>query len=850
MSHNKNPLFRAYFLVNLFASVAAAWWLLSIPAEAGGVYFGYSVSRIILLTAIVLVLSAGFWGLAKTWRDEYWVNAVAEFLRAKTGALPVLALLSAFLSLAGLFYFLTPALSVNLGGYYLRLAPVIGLLAVTGISSMLILALWSADRSRMKTWFPTLKASVYPAVILLILCAVIAWGKLGLTPDSVWWAAPGTPVTAAQVFAVWLIALTLMLLASRSDEPLARKNISRYIALDILLCVLIWLAAVWAWLPVPVVSDHFITPFFPPNAEFYPFSDAATYASGAQRLLIGEGLSSASASKPAYSLFLAILHLLAGQNYERAANLQSVLLGLIPVLMYLLATRLGGRGAGLIAAGIIIFRERNSLELTKVIEVSHSKMFMTDMPTLAFVLALVLLLVCWLERPRQRIILPLVLGGVLGLGVLLRGQVLVLIPVVLSASLVVLWRKWSLWFKTSLLIGLGGLLFLAPWLWRGFQQSRQVSLRETLPRTFMLATKYSLTPDQRQAPLPGESADAFDARMQRQIIRFIVEHPDYLAGFISAHFFHNQIESVLYLPQSLVVESVEAYVNRAPFWDEDWVGALPAETGFLLVLNLGLIALGLGTSWRRAGTRVFVPILVSVGYILSVSVARFSGWRFILPADWLTNLFYSIGLAQLTSMGVSLFSPRIELGDTPANAMDAAPRQPAWKAFGLAGVGLLLIGSIFPMAEAFFPRRYTPPTNQEALEMYRTAISSGEFVGAPSLEVLDIFLDQDGAQIVYGRGLYPRYLRSGVGFGGNNLVYNPASYSRLVLQLVGTYDGLVELPLQNAPEFVPNTADVLVFGCEGVDVVDALVVVIMMDGEASVLARSPWSGPVCPLPKP
>ncbi len=852
MQFSKTAFLRAYFFVVVAASVVAAWRLLSIPGDSeSGFLFGYSLSRLGLLAGIFLVFFAALWGCMKSLRDREWVHRIMEFFDAKRWSRPLLLFLSVLLFLAGYYFFLTPALANGLGGYFPRLAPVIGLLTAAGGSTLLGLALLFGDWSRAKTWRRTVSAGIYPAVILAILSLIVAWGKIGLTPDIVWWAAPGTPVMTTQVFAVWLIALAFVLLSPRLDRLLTSvKKIPKSIALDAVLCTLIWLAAVWAWLPVPVTSDHFITRFFPPNAEFYPFSDAATYASGAQRLLIGEGLSSASASKPAYSLFLAVLHLIVGQDYVRTANLQSVLLGAAPVLMYLLTARLGGRAAGLIAAGMVILRERNALELTKVIEVSHSKMFMTDMPAFAFVLALVLLMVYWLEMPRQRMILPLLLGGMLGLGVLLRGQVLVLIPVGLLASLIVLWRNRSVWIKTSLLIGAGSLLFLAPWLWRGFQQSRQVSLRETLPRTFMVATKYSLTPSQRQAPLPGESADAFDARMQKQIIQFVLEHPDYVAGFISAHFFHNQIESVLYLPQSLAVEAPQAYIQRVPFWNEDWAGEFPAESACLLVLNVGLIALGLGASWKRAGTRIFVPILISVGYILSVSVARFSGWRFILPADWLTSLFYSIGLAQLTLMGISIFSPRIELDDAPEGATDAPSRQPAWRAFGWVGVGLLFIGSIFPVAETLFPRRYTSPTNREALEMYQAAISAAEMIDAPSLEVLDAFLSQEGAQAVYGRGLYPRYLRPGLGFGGNNLVYNPAPYSRLILQVVGTYDGLVELPLQNVPRFVPNTADVLVFGCVGEGVIDALVIVVAMDGETSVLTRSPWIEPACPLPKP
>jgi hypothetical protein len=854
MNSGKKSTFQLYFLIILLASIVAAWKLLLIPGESeNSVLFGYSFSRIALFTVIVFVFLIAFWGLLKAVRNQNWLNNIINVLEEKRRWPSVLIFLNGLLSLGGYVFFLTPELEVRLSGYYSRLVPVVGLFTFIAISTLLVLLYRSADWSHLKIWQPFFKASIYPAIILLVLGLVVAWGKLGLTPDVVWWAAPGTPVMAYQVFVLWIMATAFIFLYPSLQNFVAGLNkFSGRLVLDGLLCVLIWLAAIWAWVPQPVISDHFITPFSPPNPEFYPFSDAATYDSSAQELLIGEGLSSESASKPAYSLFLGMLHAVAGQDYIHVANLQSALLGIIPVLMYLLTARLGGRPAGLIAAGIVVFRERNAIALTNVIEVSHSKMFMTDTPTFAFVLALVFLIIYWMEKPQQRTIMPLIVGGMLGLGVLLRGQILILIPITLFVSLILLWRRWSLWYRTSLLILVGGFLVLAPWLWRGFQESRQVSLSETLPRSYMLATKYSLTPTQRQAPLMGESAEAFEARMQKQFVQFVLEHPGAIVDFTSAHFFHNQVESVLYLPQSLMVESPKSYLKRVPFWNENWIGAFPSETGIALILNLGLIVLGLGASWKRNKARISIPIMVSIGYILVVSIARYSGWRFILPADWITNLFYSIGLAQLTLIGISVFLPGINLIEEVSsdNMVNVSVNKLSWKVFGLVGVGLLLIGSIFPIAENLFPRRYPSLTDQDALKMYETALLSDSNIVGPSSEALKVFLDKEGAQVSYGRGLYPRYLRSGRGFGGNSLVYNSAPYPRLVLQVIGFQGGLVELPLQSVPEFIPNTADVVVFGCREDAVIEALMVLVKKDGKTSLLIRSPWTELACPLSKP
>jgi hypothetical protein len=138
--------------------------------------------------------------------------------------------------------------------------------------------------------------------------------------------------------------------------------------------------------------------------------------------------------------------------------------------------------------------------------------------------------------------------------------------------------------------------------------------------------------------------------MRSRVVEFIIQYPDIVAQFVSAHFFHNLIESVLYLPLNFEIDTPADYVRETPYWADDWNGSFPLEGGFLLSINLCLIAMGIGTSWMHAGRGVLVPITISVGYVFSVSIARFSGWRFIMPVDWVSLLFYSIGCLQLTKI--------------------------------------------------------------------------------------------------------------------------------------------------------------------------------------------------------
>ena len=49
-----------------------------------------------------------------------------------------------------------------------------------------------------------------------------------------------------------------------------------------------------------------------------------------------------------------------------------------------------------------------------------------------------------------------------------------------------------------------------------------------------------------------------------------------------------------------------------------------------------------------------MPLLIHFTYSLSVVTARISGWRFIMPVDWIPQMYYSIGLIQLVLMLASV----------------------------------------------------------------------------------------------------------------------------------------------------------------------------------------------------
>jgi hypothetical protein len=164
---------------------------------------------------------------------------------------------------------------------------------------------------------------------------------------------------------------------------------------------------------------------------------------------------------------------------------------------------------------------------------------------------------------------------VLGVSILLRGQMLVLVPFVIFIILLQVWKNWMGLIKAGSLILLGAVLALSPWLFRNYQIRNEFSLKETLPRDWMLATKYSLTPEVRLEPPESVPLDEYNEQMRSRVVEFIIQYPDIVAQFVSAHFFHNLIESVLYLPLNFEIDTPADYVRETPYWADDWNGSFP-----------------------------------------------------------------------------------------------------------------------------------------------------------------------------------------------------------------------------------------------------------------------------------
>jgi hypothetical protein len=276
---------------------------------------------------------------------------------------------------------------------------------------------------------------------------------------------------------------------------------------------------------------------------------------------------------------------------------------------------------------------------------------------------------------------------------------------------------------------------------------------------------------------------------------------------------------------------------------------VPAQYGLPLLVNLVLIAAGIGAAWGRGGGAGLLPLAVNAAYSLSNALVRNSGWRFNLPVDWTGSLYYGMGLVQLCLWGLAFFRNKettLDAGAMKVEIERSGAEAIPWRQVALIGIVFIAISAAIPLAESVIPERYG---NVDVQAILTNLQKEGELasLGVDS-QALGTFLSQEGAEVVVGRGMYPRYHLAGQGEPGSGWPsYTPRDFNRLGFYLIGAQRRQVVLRTPQAPAYFPNAADVLVLGCSEGDYLDAYVVVFLKSPD-NVLVRSPLEELACPGP--
>lgn len=847
---NRNHDARARGWVWLFGlsaleGLAALIYLVTLPADAENAFWlGFSARRLALIAVLLtisIICAVLAWAGADPRRHARWLDPSRRSAWFKTLLLfmPVLATASGLVMLVLMSLYRTSG-DFRYFAYYERLQPLLVWIGLFALQSTLWLA-WAGgfNWAALRTQRNVFRAGTAVLGLFLIAWLLVAFTGIGITPDRIGWGAPAVPLLEWQIWLSLILGSVFFLFLAFTGPT--RRWTARH---DFLMAVAIGALAAVVWLSQPVHTAFFATAGREPNFEIYPFSDGAYYGLFAQNVLIGNGFQGSQVPpRPFYITLLALFHAVAGQSYEQVVFVQTLVLALFPVVLYFIGKELHSRPVGLIIALLAIFRELTAMITAPITDkASTSQLFFADLPSALAISLWALIAIRWLkaadlEQRRQPLVLPLLMGGSMGLAMLFRTQSIFMLPAVLLLAFFALLGRWRSWLIQTMLILLGLLLMIIPWLWRNYQVTGTLAFDDPKSQTGVMAQRYTLTEErgleEEFVIRPDEDLVEFSERVNQGIFEFMLTNPGEVARFVSAHLVNAEIDNLLLLPVRDGLNSPgDLFMPDRAFW-QSWTGVPSLLQGLLMALNLALLALGVGAAWTRHRWAGLALLLMSISYNASNALARNSGLRYLLPVDWMVYSYAALGLFQLVItvsllLGIAPERLKLALGSGGTNeAPSAKPARAIWRSAALVGIALLLVGSIPPLVERAFPRLYPLQTQTElTVEFLQSPVLQAS---QPDLLAVERFLQQPRARVVKGRALYPRFYAAGDGEPRTaKLGYEPLDFSRgLFLIASNSFNGLVMLRSEQPPAYLPNTADVLVLGCDQTNYIEASLVLVL-----------------------
>ncbi len=707
------------------------------------------------------------------------------------------------------------------------------------------------------------------AMILLLFVLLLAFmyvSRIGLMPD-LYWKAAGIPVLSIQLY---MIVGVLFLEWKASTWVKKRPFFQKSGYSTIILFILIWIAGALIWNLTPQERSVFAPGPYPPHYVLYPHSDAAVHDSGAEMVTIGLPLNNGEyTDKPAYMFFLGMLHLLLGDDLNMVTTAQVAVLALFPAILFLLGKEIYSQRLGVFIALITIARAGNAIQAVVQVFTVSVKELMSEVP-LALVLCLLLLwLIRFVKNPTNPS-LAAGIGGIYGLSILIRPHPILLIPFLLALFIFVLRKNWKLVIRQTLLFLLTLAIVLVPisadnirrgrtpdYVWkishvlfyRGEIQTQ--AEEETSPlilptepaiETTKVSSETPLqivptTPDVNNAQpmvtiLPAEvlpvmqptSADT-TATIDNKLVQ------------LASHLLHNEMTILLSLPMSPGFDNL-AHTLEKPFWMEEpvWDGSLQTGQWIALMINLVILALGVGYFFDKNSWWGLMPLMVQLFMNGANTIARSSGGRFLVPVDWVIFLYYAIGLFEAARLLCSIIQTPPE-----ESSVDAFPSQKKTISRAILGglaVPILLSLTLGVGMVSIQSLSSSKPGQYSSFDQILQGHNAEQWIVTEIPQFSE--MTQDPQLFIFaGKALYPRFYETGSGEPSRNSELSKQPYDRLTYQVIGEQGNyFVNMPLTNRGKRLEHGSLVILIGCRvDENTVDAQYLIIFSGERKSLLTR-------------
>ena len=699
------------------------------------------------------------------------------------------------------------------GVYYWKVFYQRGLPLVTGASFLCLVlflgilcytrnSLRAALREDRKKWRTT-------AVLVLIAAAVgliAAKTRIGLEKENAFWGKPTVPLLEWHILLAFLVCFAWF-----SAERLLPHGIPEPVRGW--MPAVIWLCAVVIWCAIPNQNGFFSPAGRAPNYETYPFSDGSFYGHYARAAAAGMGFKGDDIPpRPLYIAFLTGLHLISDNQYDRIIFFQTMVLGLLPVFVYLCGRDLHSIEAGIAAALLVILRETNAILAAPFgHNVSTTKYFFADLPTALVCAAYIWTMIRWQRSAGEGKAArwALAAGCALGAMVLIRTQSFFLIFLLLFPLIPAYRKAPGRAAKQTIFFALALAVCIMPWLLRSRRITGQFVFDHPMTQTAEMARSYNFDGED-LSQLPGENDGDYTQRMTAFIAASMRKHFPTVARFTASHFLNSEISNFRLFPlRDHLNEPKELLVNAEAFWESLDNDSLQGYD--LVFFGLGLLvwAVGAGACHQRCPRAGLIPLAAITLFNFSTALGRYSAGRYLIPTDWIMMLYFAAGLADILSMLYRCCGGRDELR---TGQRDNIPP------YALTVIVTLLIAAAIPLADRTIPQRFVP-ADAEAVQ---------EKTGTMTMQCA-----AEDQLYLNALAVYPRYYAADEGEQESaKQGYEAVDHGRLVfLTLAPGNFGTMEMALEEAPEYLPDGAEVWLSACINgpTSLVDSLLV--EKDGE-------------------
>jgi hypothetical protein len=825
----------------IFFSAAITAWLLSLdPDPKNAFLFGYSIYRLLMVLFLLICGCGSLILLLKNRRGHSITLLLEKKLLSEENIRKFLVTLFFVLLLNWL---LLAILSSGEKGALLairsRLLPFIVWLFLVCFTTLLwvIVKKFEISFQRSNGQKKLILISIFIFAISLIIWIVVALSRIGIEPDNFGWGRRMVPLLSWQVGFTWVISLLLisvhdwMTVSGKIVDQLKRKYFGLPL-IDILIFGLLWMFALALWyIQIPGIKGY------PSPSVSNPDRDSALYEVAVQSLLHGYGFYGHElVPRPLYLLGLAFIHLFSGNSYPQIVFGQTMVIALMPGILYLLGGKTGNRVVGIVVGLLAIFREYNSLLSSRFGIVSNSRMLMSDVPTTLAICLVTFICVSWLSHRKTGLIWSICSGGVLACSILVRTQTVVLIPVVVIISFFAFIKdkKFKLWLRDIGLFLIIIAIVITPWIIRNYSIIGSFVLDD--PRqTRLAAQRYTDQDTAIQFDIkPGETEEEFSNRLSENISTFIQSNPLKVLEFTSSHFSRNLMDTVLVLPYRLnFLDYRDNAVISTAFW-HPWEPDFGLGGILLIGLNILFISIGLVFAVQKIGIVGLLPLGFNLAYNLSNALARNSGYRFMLPVDWISYLYYGAGMVVavnwiLLVVGLKksslLFETEAEIPtiDISTSIKSAITRKAAiWL------VVFFLIGISLPLSEVLIPQKYPAIDKEKFANGLLT--QTGTELSATEIDGIRRFIAMPDTVAVNGLLMLPSFIPANTAGGG--LVYvETVDYSRYFFMLIRSKPTGITLQSDERKTKFPDFSEVVIIGCKKGDIVDAKLVIAQGEPE-------------------